>query len=53
MGEHEQEVDNGEELIDEQGRNQTQQAIDEDGAESSWDETNDEPAQGEQGQEIV
>jgi hypothetical protein len=53
MSEHEQDVDNGEELIDDQGRNQTQQAIDEDGSESTWDDTNDEPAQGEHGQEIV
>ena len=47
-----EEPDNGEELIDE-GRNQTQQAIDEDGAEATWDETNDEPAQGESGQDSV
>jgi hypothetical protein len=53
MTEREHEQENGEELIDEQGRNQTQQSIDEDGAEASWDETNDEPAQGEGGQEIV
>ena len=41
-----------EELIDEQGRNPTQRAIDEDD-EAGWDETNDEPAQGEGGQDIV
>jgi hypothetical protein len=55
MSEHE----NGEELIDEEGRNQTQQEIDgeEPGAAATsseeWDETNDEPAQGEQGQDAV
>ena len=43
-----EEPDNGEELIDEEGRNQTQQKIDGD----SW-ETNDEPAQGEGGQDSV
>jgi hypothetical protein len=48
-----EEPDNGEELIDEQGRNQTQQAIDEDGTEATWEETNDEPAQGEGGQDAV
>ena len=47
-----EEPDNGEELIDEEGRNQTQQAIDEDG-EGGWEETNDEPAQGEQDQDLV
>jgi hypothetical protein len=46
------EPDNGEELIDDEGRNQTQQSIDED-RENGWKETNDEPAQGEGGQEIV
>jgi hypothetical protein len=46
--------DNGEELVDEEGRNQTQQAMDdEEGAAGDWDETNDEPAQGEGGQDIV
>lgn len=45
MSEHEQETENGEELIDEEGRNPTQQQIDE--------ETNDEPAQGEGGQDAV
>jgi hypothetical protein len=45
MSEHEQEVENGEELIDEDGRNPTQRQIDE--------ESNDEPAQGEGGQEAV
>ena len=53
-----EEPDNGEELIDEQGRNQTQQAIDEETDPSgeerrSWDETNDEPAAGEGGQDSV
>ena len=33
-------------------RNPTQPAIDEDGG-GGWDETNDEPAQGEGGQDIV
>ena len=47
-----EEPDNGEELIDEEGRNPTQQAIDED-KDADWDETNDEPAQGEGGQDIV
>jgi hypothetical protein len=46
------EPDNGEELIDEEGRNETQRAIDEDD-DGGWDETNDEPAQGEGGQDIV
>ena len=55
MTEREHDADNGEELIDDDGRNQTQQEIDGDreGAASGWDETNDEPAQGEGGQEIV
>ena len=53
-----EEPDNGEELIDEEGRNQTQQAIDEETDPSgeerrSWDETNDEPAAGEGGQDSV
>jgi hypothetical protein len=47
-----EETESGEELIDEQGRNATQRAIDEDD-EAGWDETNDEPAQGEGGQDIV
>jgi hypothetical protein len=47
-----EEPESGEELIDEQGRNPTQRAIDEDD-EAGWDETNDEPAQGEGGQDIV
>lgn len=47
-----EEPDNGEELLDEEGRNQTQQAIDEDG-DGGWEETNDEPAQGEQDQDLV
>jgi hypothetical protein len=46
-----EDVENGEELIDDEGRNQTQQAIDEDGSEATLDETNGEPAQGEGGQE--
>jgi hypothetical protein len=59
MSERELDVDNGEELIDEEGRNQTQRELDGDesgpaaaGA-GSWDETNDEPHQGEGGQEPV
>ena len=45
----------GEEQIDEEGRNPTQQEIDGDreGPASGWDETNDEPAAGEGGQESV
>ena len=45
----------GEELIDDEGRNPTQQEIDGDreGAASGWEETNDEPAAGEGGQESV
>jgi hypothetical protein len=45
----------GEELIDDEGRNPTQQEIDGDreGAARDWDETNDEPAAGEGGQESV
>jgi hypothetical protein len=55
-----EEPDNGEELIDEEGRNRTQQEMD--GEEpgpaapsesDGWDETNDEPAQGEGQQDIV
>jgi len=53
----EQEFESGEEQIDESGRNPTQRQIDgnESGAagRTEWDETNDEPAQGEQGQESV
>ena len=53
-----EEPDNGEELIDEQGRNPTRQAIDEEadptGEERRGrDETNDEPAAGEGGQDSV
>ena len=49
-----EEPDSGEELIDEEGRNPTQRAIDEDqDKDAGWDETNDEPAQGEGGQDIV
>jgi hypothetical protein len=47
-----EEPENGEELIDEEGRNPTQRAIDEND-EAGWDETNDEPAEGEGGQDIV
>ena len=46
------EPENGEELTDDEGRNQTQQSIDEEGTDG-WEETNDEPAQGEGGQEAV
>ena len=62
MSDHEQENENGEELIDEQGRNATQREIDGDreGPASTgssdaggWDEPNDEPAQGEGGQDVV
>jgi hypothetical protein len=53
-----QEPESGEELIDEEGRNPTQREIDEEldptGEERRrWEETNDEPAQGEGGQDIV
>jgi hypothetical protein len=57
LSEHDPE--NGEELIDEEGRNQTQQELDGDDPGSAaprgedWDETNDEPAQGEGGQDAV
>ena len=49
MSEHEQETGNGEELIDEEGRNPTQRQIDGDerGPANTEEETNDEPAQGE------
>jgi len=58
----EREQESGEEQIDESGRNPTQRQIDGDepgpaaGAGATeeregWEETNDEPAQGEQGQE--
>jgi hypothetical protein len=55
MTEHELDTENGEEQIDEQGRNQTQQEIDGDreGPAGGFEETNDEPAQGEGGQEAV
>jgi hypothetical protein len=58
MSEYEQEPENGEELIDEEGRNPTQRQIDgdESGADATdegWEETNDEPAQGEGGQDVV
>jgi hypothetical protein len=57
-----EEPDNGEELIDEEGRNRTQQEMEGDeqgpaapreGEGEAWEETNDEPAQGEGGQDIV
>ncbi len=53
--EHEQETGNGEELIDEEGRNPTQRQIDGDepGPANTDEETNDEPAQGEGGQDAV
>ena len=47
VSEQEQEVGNGEESIDEEDQPAT---TDDDGG---WDETNDEPAQGEGGQEAV
>jgi hypothetical protein len=54
----ERETESGEELIDEEGRNPTQREIggDEPGPANpgqGWEETNDEPAQGEGGQESV
>ena len=53
-----EEPDNGEELIDEEGRNVTQRRIDEENSPTGeerrqWDETNDEPAAGEGGQDSV
>jgi hypothetical protein len=56
MTEHEHE--SGEEQIDESGRNPTQREIDGDepgpaAPQEAWEETNDEPAQGEQGQDVV
>jgi hypothetical protein len=54
MSEHEQETQNGEEQIDDEGRNPTQRQIDGDEqGPAGWDETNDEPAQGEGGQDAV
>jgi hypothetical protein len=52
------EWESGEEQIDEEGRNPTQRKIDEDvdptGEERrQWEETGDEPHQGEEGQDIV
>jgi hypothetical protein len=46
---------NGEELIDDEGRNPTKHEIegDRERAATDWDETNDEPAAGEGGQESV
>jgi hypothetical protein len=54
----EEEFESGEEDIDESGRNPTQRQIDEEvdaGGEERrrWGETNEEPAQGEQGQDAV
>jgi hypothetical protein len=54
----EQEHESGEELIDDSGRNPTQRQIDEEldpGGEERkrWEETADEPHQGEQGQDAV
>jgi hypothetical protein len=56
MTEHEPE--SGEELIDEEGRNPTQQQIDEELEPSEeerkrWGETTDQPHQGEEGQDAV
>jgi hypothetical protein len=53
-----QEWESGEEQIDEEGRNPTQQRIDEEGEEerpgdAGWAETSDEPHQGEEGQDII
>lgn len=57
-----EEPESDEELIDEQGRNPTQREMDadEEGPAArrreeadAWEETNDEPAQGESGQDIV
>jgi hypothetical protein len=58
MSEREPEVESGEELIDEQGRTQRELDGDEPGPAATtdsdeWDETNDEPHQGEGGQDIV
>jgi hypothetical protein len=58
MNENEHEEESGEELIDEEGRNPTQRHIDEEldpGGEERkrWEETEDQPHQGEQGQESV
>lgn len=54
MSEHEEQTENGEELIDEEGRNPTQRQIDGDEQGPANDEpTNDEPAQGEGGQDMV
>jgi hypothetical protein len=61
----EREHESGEDLIDDSGRNPTQRQIDGDEAgaaggperdkaeREAWEETNDDPAQGEQGQEPV
>ena len=59
------EPESGEEAIDEEGRNPTQQRIDEESGggedrpvdaswrEEQWGETSDEPHQGEEGQDLV
>ena len=59
----EREQESGEELIDDEGRNATQQRIDEEGASEKpadagrqgddWEETEPSPHQGEEGQEPV
>ena len=54
----EEEHESGEELIDDSGRNPTQRQIDEEldpGGEERerWEETADEPHQGEQGQDAI
>jgi hypothetical protein len=58
MSDFYEEPDSGEELIDEEGRNVTQQRIDEQRAPTGeerrrWDETNDESAEGEGEQDSV
>jgi hypothetical protein len=54
----ESERESGEENIDESGRNPTQRRLDEEGApdqaaDATWDETVDQPHEGEEGQEPV
>jgi hypothetical protein len=58
MSDVEREHESGEEQIDEEGRNPTQREMDGDEQgpatpREGWDETNDEPAQGEGGQDAV
>jgi hypothetical protein len=58
MSDVEREHESGEEQIDEEGRNPTQREMDSDeqgpaNPREGWDETNDEPAQGEGGQDAV